>query len=153
MSNWICWYVWKHEPEIKPCGSICLWPSLGCCGMIWCDNVNLALSHSMRKISDDFFWENKTWHVPQRSNHLPKPFVAIKVQTSYIWLLVKLLWPLVESFHAPMIEITYTPHIYVNSHTECYTMLTVKFRQPSHEFTFGVGITFIPYPLVLTPMV
>jgi hypothetical protein len=32
-------------------------------------------------------------------------------------------------------------------------MLTVKFRQPSHEFTFGVGITFISYPLVLTPLV
>jgi hypothetical protein len=30
-------------------------------------------------------------------------------------------------------------------------MLIVKFRQPSHEFTFSVGITFIPYPLVLTP--
>jgi hypothetical protein len=32
-------------------------------------------------------------------------------------------------------------------------MLTVKFRQPSHEFTFGVGISFIPYPLVLSPLV
>jgi hypothetical protein len=32
-------------------------------------------------------------------------------------------------------------------------MLTVKIRQPSHEFTFGVGISFIPYPLLLTPMV
>jgi hypothetical protein len=32
-------------------------------------------------------------------------------------------------------------------------MLTVKTRQPSHEFTFGVGISFIPYPLVLTPVV
>jgi hypothetical protein len=32
-------------------------------------------------------------------------------------------------------------------------MLIVKFRQPSHEFTFGVGITFISYPLVLTPLV
>jgi hypothetical protein len=32
-------------------------------------------------------------------------------------------------------------------------LLTVKFRQPSHEFTFGVGITFIPYPLVLPPLV
>jgi hypothetical protein len=30
-------------------------------------------------------------------------------------------------------------------------MLTVKFCQPSHEFTFGVGLSFIPYPLVLTP--
>jgi hypothetical protein len=32
-------------------------------------------------------------------------------------------------------------------------MLTVKIYQPSHEFTFGVGISFIPYPLVLTPVV
>jgi hypothetical protein len=33
------------------------------------------------------------------------------------------------------------------------TLLTVKIRQPSHAFTFGVGISFIPYPLVLTPVV
>jgi hypothetical protein len=32
-------------------------------------------------------------------------------------------------------------------------MLTVKFRQPSHEFTFGVGMNFISYLLVLTPVV
>jgi hypothetical protein len=32
-------------------------------------------------------------------------------------------------------------------------LLTVKFRQPSHEFTFGVGMNFISYPLVLTPLV
>jgi hypothetical protein len=32
-------------------------------------------------------------------------------------------------------------------------LLTVKFRQPSHEFTFSVGMSFIPYPLVLTPLV
>jgi hypothetical protein len=32
-------------------------------------------------------------------------------------------------------------------------MLKVKFRQPSHEFTFGVGMTFVSYPLVLTPVV
>jgi hypothetical protein len=32
-------------------------------------------------------------------------------------------------------------------------MFAVKIRQPSHEFTFGVGISFIPYPLVLTPVV
>jgi hypothetical protein len=32
-------------------------------------------------------------------------------------------------------------------------MLTVKFNQPSHEFTFGVGISLISYPLVLTPVV
>jgi hypothetical protein len=32
-------------------------------------------------------------------------------------------------------------------------MLTVKFRQPSHEFTFGVGMNFKSYSLVLTPLV
>jgi hypothetical protein len=32
-------------------------------------------------------------------------------------------------------------------------MLMAKFRQPSHEFTFGVGLSFITYPLVLTPLV
>jgi hypothetical protein len=32
-------------------------------------------------------------------------------------------------------------------------MLTVNFRQTSHEFTFGVGMNFISYPLVLTPLV
>jgi hypothetical protein len=32
-------------------------------------------------------------------------------------------------------------------------LLTVKFRQPSHEFTYGVGMNFISYPLVLTPLV
>jgi hypothetical protein len=34
-----------------------------------------------------------------------------------------------------------------------WSLLTVKIRQPSHEFTFGVGMSFIPYPLVLTPVV
>jgi hypothetical protein len=29
-------------------------------------------------------------------------------------------------------------------------VLTVKFRQASHEFTFGVGMNIISYPLVLT---
>jgi hypothetical protein len=32
-------------------------------------------------------------------------------------------------------------------------LLTVKFRQPSHEFTFGDDISFILYPLVLTHLV
>jgi hypothetical protein len=31
--------------------------------------------------------------------------------------------------------------------------LTVKIRQPSHEFTFSVGMTFVSYSLVLTPVV
>jgi hypothetical protein len=32
-------------------------------------------------------------------------------------------------------------------------VLTVKIRQPSHEFTFGVGMTFVSCSLVLTPVV
>jgi hypothetical protein len=36
---------------------------------------------------------------------------------------------------------------------EVQQLLTVKFRQPSHEFTFGVGMTFVSYSLVLTPVV
>jgi hypothetical protein len=31
--------------------------------------------------------------------------------------------------------------------------LTVNFHQPSHEFTFGVGMNFTSYPLVLPPLV
>jgi hypothetical protein len=33
------------------------------------------------------------------------------------------------------------------------SMLMMKFRQPSYEFTIGVGMNFISYPLVLTPLV
>jgi hypothetical protein len=33
------------------------------------------------------------------------------------------------------------------------TLLTVKFCQPSHEFTFSVGMNFISYPLLLNPLV
>jgi hypothetical protein len=36
---------------------------------------------------------------------------------------------------------------------QAWKLLTVKFRQPSHEFTFCVGMNFISYPLLLTPMV
>jgi hypothetical protein len=36
---------------------------------------------------------------------------------------------------------------------EVNIVLTVKIHQPSHEFTFGVGMTFVSYPLVLNPVV
>jgi hypothetical protein len=36
---------------------------------------------------------------------------------------------------------------------EARNVLTVKFHQPSHVFTFVVGMNFISYPLVLTPVV
>jgi hypothetical protein len=42
---------------------------------------------------------------------------------------------------------------YFQSHKIKFILLTVKFRQPSHEFTSDVGITFIPCLLVLTPLV
>jgi Skp family chaperone for outer membrane proteins len=41
----------------------------------------------------------------------------------------------------------------LNEDCEGLRVLTVKIRQPSHEFTFGVGITFVSYSLVLTPVV
>jgi hypothetical protein len=41
----------------------------------------------------------------------------------------------------------------VHSSYSVVGMLTVKIRQPSHEFTFGIGMTFVSYPLVLTPVV
>jgi hypothetical protein len=46
-----------------------------------------------------------------------------------------------------------TPLARADSYTPTEVVLTVKIRQPSHEFTFGVGMSFIPYPLVLTPVV
>jgi hypothetical protein len=48
----------------------------------------------------------------------------------------------------PSLSCVGTPRVALE---EC--MLTVKIRQPSHEFTFGVGMTFVSYPLVLTPVV
>jgi hypothetical protein len=42
---------------------------------------------------------------------------------------------------------------YTTIPTRIPCVLTVKIRQPSHEFTFGVGMTFVSYSLVLTPMV
>jgi hypothetical protein len=36
---------------------------------------------------------------------------------------------------------------------DTHPLLTVKFRQPSHEFTFGVDMSFILYPFVLTLLV
>jgi hypothetical protein len=45
--------------------------------MIWLDNVILALSQSMVKISQEFLIENKTRQAPRWSYYLPKPYVDI----------------------------------------------------------------------------
>jgi hypothetical protein len=42
---------------------------------------------------------------------------------------------------------------YHSNHDHIILVLMVKFRQPSHEFTFSIGMTFVSYPLVLTPVV
>jgi hypothetical protein len=39
-----------------------------------------------------------------------------------------------------------------NDCVDC-SVLTMKILQPSHVFNFGVGMTFVSYPLVLTPVV
>jgi hypothetical protein len=49
-------------------------------------------------------------------------------------------------------EICPYPNRNSKGHTRT-SVLTVKICQPSHEFTFGVGISFIPYPLLQTPVV
>jgi hypothetical protein len=56
--------------------------------MIWLDNVDLALSHSMVKISEEFLFENKTRQAPRWPYHLPKPYADINAQIFYICLLV-----------------------------------------------------------------
>jgi hypothetical protein len=56
--------------------------------MIWLDNVGLALSHSMVKISEDFVFENKTRQAPRWSYYLPKLYVDINAQIFYVCLLV-----------------------------------------------------------------
>jgi hypothetical protein len=50
-----------------------------------------------------------------------------------------------------MIQTKYSTKNYVFNIVQ--PLLTVKIRQHSHEFTFGVGMTFVSYPLVLTPVV
>jgi hypothetical protein len=43
---------------------------------------------------------------------------------------------------------------FASSHNfSCIHVLTVNFGQPSHEFTFGVGINFISYLLLVTPLI
>jgi hypothetical protein len=68
----------KHEPELKPCGMQMLMtnPKM-LTSMIWLDNVGLALSHSMVKISEEFIFENKTKQAPRWTYYLPKPYVDI----------------------------------------------------------------------------
>jgi hypothetical protein len=54
-----------------------------------------------------------------------------------------------ESYHGSNIEL---PPATSHGYTE-WDLLTVRIRQPSHEFTFCVAMTFVSYPLVLTPVV
>jgi hypothetical protein len=48
-------------------------------------------------------------------------------------------------------QLNLAPSTSTSSHVPL--LLMMKFHQPSHEFTFGVGISFTPYPLVLTLLV
>jgi hypothetical protein len=99
-------------------GSKCLWPILGC-WLVWYGATMLICYISKYgEILGWFLFENKTKQVPRWSYYLAKPYVDINAQNLLHMLacdplsFVKLLWPLVESFHASMIEITYT-HIYM----------------------------------------
>jgi hypothetical protein len=109
-------------------------------GMIWFDNFNLALSHSMVKISDDFFWENKIKQAHQWSYHLPKPYVAIKVKPSTY----ACLWPvefcqivvtLGRIFSCSHDRDHVHPHIHANSQSGSYekTCHPSKINTPSSK--------------------
>jgi 3-dehydroquinate dehydratase len=63
---------------------------------------------------------------------------------------VRISWIVVREFRRSSSS---SPSPGCKSSSCAWSMLTVKIRQPSHEFTFGVGISFIPYLLVLTPVV
>jgi hypothetical protein len=60
-------------------------------------------------------------------------------------------YPLVN--HLPLSKIQPLPSVsHAGEHTiaiPSISLLTVKFRHPIHEFTFGIGMTFISHPLVL----
>jgi hypothetical protein len=72
---------------------------------------------------------------------------SVPVQDGYVVVQPTYVWANVSQYPLPV------PIDGGDVATLAEALLTVKFRQPSHEFTFGVGITFIPYPLVLTPLV
>jgi hypothetical protein len=114
----ICCASFKHEPELKLCGMQMLMtnPEM-LISMIWWDNVNLALSHSMMKILDEFLLQIKQYKLIDCLITYQSHMTISKYKPStYSWLwplsFTKLLWPFVETFHASMIEITYT-HIYM----------------------------------------
>jgi hypothetical protein len=57
-----------------------------------------------------------------------------------------------EISHVGRCTLQSPPHkIHLNNILHVPSMLTVNFRQPIHEFTIGVGMNFISYPLVITP--
>jgi hypothetical protein len=73
LFEFVCIFV-RQEPEIKLCGKQMLMTKPRVLtSMIWCDSVNLDLSHSMVK-SRMISFENKTRQVPQLSYYLPKPY-------------------------------------------------------------------------------
>jgi hypothetical protein len=69
---------------------------------------------------------------------LINPFL---ISISLPWVIINFIY-----FYAPTVTGMYPSNSFMNG-------VTVKIRQPSHEFTFGVGMTFVSYPLVLTPVV
>jgi hypothetical protein len=70
-----------------------------------------------------------------------------------MWNKKSILW---ELEYWPMLDVRHSidnMHVKKNVCEATCGMLTVKIRQPSHEFTFGVGMTFVSNPLVLTHVV
>jgi hypothetical protein len=100
--------------------------------------------HSVQ-VLDGYFVVQPTY-VWANAGHYPLhvPIDGGDVATLVEALIQRIQWPKDRMIIPPM-----TRH----PNPEAATVLTVKIRQPSHEFTFGVGMTFVSYPLVLTPVV
>jgi hypothetical protein len=87
-------------------------------------------------------------HQHQSSHNLHLQYLAKNQSTQHCQSLIT-----PGNDYPPVLE----PHVVLSiepiAHSHTWFLLMVKFRQPSYEFTFGVGMSFISYPLVLTPLV
>jgi hypothetical protein len=91
----------------------------------------------------DGFWNLISGEAHQQCHSIRNPII----QVFHSWMCKRIMGRMRE------MKVTDTELNWLYSALIAKQLLTVKIRQPSHEFTFGVDMSFIPYPLVLTPVV
>jgi hypothetical protein len=147
MSIWICWYILRQEPEINLYGKQMLMTKPRVLtSMIWWDYVDLALSHSIVKISDEFLLKIKqdkflNCHINYQS-HMS---ISMHEPTTYACLwpiefcqIVVTLGRIFSCFHD---QDHVHPHIQVNYYTGSYAKHAIhppKINTPKfqREFSF-----------------